>query len=103
MLQPLLWLKDDVPTRALISAWNELRHLLTPRVDAERGPVIAAGSAANALARSVLAAISEWRRNDRRELLALFGSEQDVVETCAKLIETDLDLPDGTLKRLDDD
>lgn len=77
--------------------------MITPRVHAERGPVIAADSAANAFARSVLAAISELRKNNRRELLALFRSKQDVVGPRANLLETDLDLPAGTLERFDED
>lgn len=104
LLRPLLWLNDDgTPTSQMVFAWRELRYLLTPKIDLSRGPVSTADSVAAALARSVMEAISEWRKDDYRELVALFQSADDAVESCAWLIETALDLTSGTLARDNDD
>lgn len=103
-LRPLLWLDDDdKPTRPLLSAWRELRHLLTPKITTVRGAVGATHPAATALATSIMEAISEWRKDDRRELVALFQSENDAVESSAQLVETALDLSSGTLPRTFDE
>ena len=104
VLRPQLWLdEEDKPTGALKLAWNELRHLLRPKIDSERGPVQAGDPGAAALGRSVMEAISQWRKDDHRPLIALFESDVDLVESCAELIEGALALAKDTLKRTDDD
>lgn len=103
LLRPFLWLTDDeTPSRALATAWNEVRHQITRRTPAQRGTIALADSVSAALARSALSAISERRKDDCRELIALFRSEDEAIEACAKLIEADLDVPPGTLERNDD-
>ena len=54
LLRPLLWLKDDdTPTTSLVSAWNELHHLITRGIKVWRGSVTVGDGANEALARSV--------------------------------------------------
>jgi hypothetical protein len=104
VLQPSLWLDgDNVPTRALTSAWNELRPLLSIATITERGSLVASSPAAIPLARSILTAISKWQRSDSRELIALFEENDCVVETCASLIETTLNVPANTMRRTESD
>ncbi len=101
--QPSLWLNDDErPNKALKRAWGELSFRLTKGIRDWHGAVTRDDSAAAALARSVLASIGDRRKMDRRELVSLFRTADDVIEACAALIERGLDLPDRTLCRSDD-
>lgn len=104
VLRPLLWLtSEDTPTSALESAWRELRHRISVKIDGPRGAVEASATPAAALARSVLGAVGEWRKDERRELVSLFKTNEDAVEASATLIERALGLAAGTLPRADED
>jgi hypothetical protein len=58
---------------------------------------------AAAVARAGLGTICDLCNNDRKHLFGLFGSGEALIETCAAIIEDDLDLKASTLMREGDD
>lgn len=96
-----LWVKNKKPNNALGLGW--LMILLTLgkglKPEAYEGEVRGTSDGAMALARSVLGAYFDEESVDRKQLLCLFASHQDAIDACAAVIEDDLGLKSGILKR----
>lgn len=101
---PSLWVKKtDKPNDALGYAWLILRITLAQAMlkTSWDGPIKAESKKAEAQARAAMGAYCDRAGGDRKHLLSLFASKADAIESCAAVIEADLDLKEGSLPRKD--
>lgn len=103
---PSLWVKNnksDKPNEALDYAWLILRITIanTMLKTSWDGPIKGESKKAQAQARAAMGAYCDRAGGDRKQLLSLFASKADAIESCAAVIEADLDLKEGSLPRKD--
>lgn len=99
-----IWIDEhDAPRDCLQTAWESLRDRLCKGIQDWDGTVASGSERAFAIARAGLGAFCDLSTQDRKQLFSLFDSQESVIESCASIIEGDLDLENGILPREDED
>src|SRR5262249_48882469 len=97
--RPEFWIDDDKPKECLRDAWRWLHARLCRGIEEWDGAVTPESDKAGAIARAGMGTYCDLSKTDRKHLFSLFDSAESVIEACATVIESDLDLKEGALPR----